>query len=132
MLTNKIYRYAELFDTGQFEDFAAQFAHGAWHNADPGADGVLRYLEAHVLTYDGSPRTRHVTTNLVIDVDEDAGTATAQSYVTVFQALPDFPLQPIFSGRYDDQFERVGDEWRWLERRVINDMYGDVSRHVRR
>jgi 3-phenylpropionate/cinnamic acid dioxygenase small subunit len=131
-LTNRIYRYAELFDTGQFDAFAAQFEHGVWHRAEPGADGVRKYLSENVRTYDGSPCTKHVTTNLVLDVDEDDGTATAASYVTVFQALPDFPLQPIFSGRYRDRFERVDGDWRWVERQVIGDLYGDVSHHVRR
>lgn len=131
LLTAKIYAYAELFDTGQFDGFAAQFEHGAWHKAEPGAEGVRRYLDEHVITYDGSPRTKHVTTNLVIDVDEAAGVATASSYVTVLQAAPDLPLQPIFAGRYRDRFERVDGDWRWLERRVIGDLYGDVSHHVR-
>jgi hypothetical protein len=131
-LTNRIHRYAELFDTGQFDAFAAQFEHGVWHRAEPGADGVRAYLSDNVITYDGSPRTKHVTTNLVLDVDEEAGIATAGSYVTVFQALPDFPLQPIFCGRYQDRFERVDGNWRWVERRVLGDLYGDVSHHVRR
>jgi len=130
-LTAKIFGYAELFDTGQFDAFAAQFEHGVWHKAEPGADGVRRYLDEHVITYDGSPRTKHVTTNLVVDVDEEAGVATASSYVTVLQAAPDFPLQPVFAGRYRDRFERVDGDWRWLERRVIGDLYGDVSHHVR-
>lgn len=131
-LTAMIYDYAELFDTADFDAFAAQFEHGVWHKAEPGAAAVRRYIDEHVLTYDGSPRTKHVTTNLVIDVDEEAGTATARSYVTVFQTLPDLPLGPIFSGRYRDRFERVDGEWLWRERRIINDLYGDVSRHVRR
>ena len=132
LLTNRIYRYAELFDTGEFDAFAAQFEHGVWHKAEPGAEGVRKYIDEHVLTYDGSPRTKHVTTNLVLEVDEVAGTATGEAYVTVFQALPDFPLQAIFSGRYRDRFERVDDDWRWTERRVLGDLYGDVSHHVRR
>jgi SnoaL-like domain len=131
VLTAKIHRYAELFDTGQFDAFAAQFDHGVWHKADPGADGARRYLAEHVITYEGSPRTKHVTTNLVIDVDEVAGVATAESYVTVLQAAPDLPLQPIFAGRYRDRFEQVDGEWCWRERRVIGDLYGDVSHHVR-
>jgi SnoaL-like domain len=65
-------------------------------------------------------------------VDEDEGTATARSYVTVFQGLADFPLQPIFSGRYRDRFALVDGEWRWQERTVHGDLYGDVSHHVRR
>jgi 3-phenylpropionate/cinnamic acid dioxygenase small subunit len=130
-LTDMIYRYAELFDTGDFEAFADQFRDGQWFRAEPGAPATLRWIDEHVLTYEGSPRTKHVTTNLIVDVDDAAGTAEAQSYVTVLQALPDFPLQPIFSGRYRDRFERVDGEWRWRERRVLADLYGDTSRHRR-
>jgi hypothetical protein len=54
-----------------------------------------------------------VTTNVVVDVDESAGTAEATAYVTIFQALPDFPLQPIFSGRYQDRFTRIDGSWWW-------------------
>jgi SnoaL-like protein len=132
VLTAMIHRYCELFDTGDFDAFAAQFEHGVWHKAAAGPDGVRDYLDRVVITYDGSPRTKHVTTNLVVDVDEAAGTATGSSYVTVLQATPDLPLQPIFAGRYRDRFARVEGEWRWLERQVIGDLYGDVSHHVRR
>ncbi len=51
---------------------------------------------------DGTPRTKHVTTNIRIEVDDDAGTAQSHSYVTVFQALPDMAMQPIVAGRYRD------------------------------
>jgi hypothetical protein len=50
--------------------------------------------------------------------------------VTVFQATEDLPLQPIFSGRYRDAFQRVEGEWRFAERRIITDFAGDMSRHV--
>lgn len=132
ILTAMIYDYAELFDTGQFETFASLFEHGVWHTAEPGAEGVRRYIEERVVTYDGSPRTKHVTTNLVLDVDEDAGTAAARSYVTVFQSLEPGDLRAVFSGRYRDRFERVDGEWRWRERTIIHDLTGDVSGHVRR
>jgi 3-phenylpropionate/cinnamic acid dioxygenase small subunit len=130
-LTAMIHRYCELFDTGDFEAFSRQFEHGVWYKAAPGVEGVLAFIDEHVLLYDGLPCTKHVTTNLVIDVDEDDQTATASSYVTVFQALPDFPLQPIFSGRYKDRFERVDGTWHWRERQLIGDLRGDTSRHTR-
>jgi len=44
---------------------------------------------------DGTPRTRHVTTNVVIEADEEAGTAVLRAYFTVLQALPGLALQPI-------------------------------------
>src|SRR2546430_12375851 len=67
-ITSMVYRYCELFDAGDFDAFARQFEHGVWHKADPGASGVRRWIDEHVLTYDGLPMTKHVTTNLVVDV----------------------------------------------------------------
>jgi 3-phenylpropionate/cinnamic acid dioxygenase small subunit len=128
-ITAIVHRYCELFDTGDFEAFARQFEHGQWFRAEPGYEGTLAWIRENVHTYDGVPRTKHLTTNLVIDVDGD--TATASSYVTVLQAAPGLPLQPIFSGRYRDRFERVDGEWRWRERAVVGDLYGDTSHHTR-
>jgi hypothetical protein len=130
-ITKMVYRYCELFDTGDFDAFARQFEHGRWYKAAPGADGCRAFIDEHVLTYDGLPMTKHVTTNLTVDVDDEAGAASASADVTVFQRLPDFPLQPIFMGRYQDRFERVDGTWRWVIRDVISDLRGDTSRHTR-
>ena len=81
---------------------------------------------------DGTPRTRHLVTNVVIEVDYQAGTAGARSYFTALQALPGLALQPIASGRYRDRFGRRDGQWRFLERRVSVDLVGDVSHHLRR
>ena len=40
-----------------------------------------------------------MTTNIIIEVDEEAGAERLRSYYTVFQAAPGFPLQPIACGR---------------------------------
>ena len=131
-----IFTYAERLDAGELDGVAALFRDATFRSTQGGnyhgSAEVLAVLRQKVVLYpDGTPRTKHVTTNLTVDVDEDAGTATARSYVTVLQALPDFPLQPIFSGRYRDSFTRADGCWRWGRREVIGDLYGDVSRHVR-
>lgn len=130
-LTTMMFRYCELFDSAQFDAFAAFFKHGEWHRAGPGAPAARQWIEDNVHLYDGLPRTKHVTTNLIVQVASDGATATGSAYVTIFQALPDFPLQPIFSGRYADRFERGEDGWRWVRREVFGDLYGDVTRHVK-
>ncbi len=78
---------------------------------------------------DGTPRTKHVTTNLIVEVDDEAGTGTCRSYFTVLQAVPALPLQPIVAGRYHDRFVRRGASWRFAERRFFIDLVGDVSQH---
>jgi 3-phenylpropionate/cinnamic acid dioxygenase small subunit len=97
-----------------------------------GRSAVENTLRENLIVYeDGTPRTKHVTTNIVIEVDEEAGTAVARSYFTALQALPDMALQPIVSGRYHDRFERRDGRWRFVERRVHTDLLGDLSRHMR-
>lgn len=132
-----MYGYAERVDLGDFAGVAQLFAHAKYRGGgpdDPGVDGagpVQEIFERMVRRYDdGTPRTKHVTTNLVIDADEDAGTATARSYYTVLQQLDGFPLQPIIAGRYHDTFERVDIEWRLTERVIFCDLIGDLSRHL--
>ena len=100
-----MYGYAARVDLGDFAGVAELFAHAKYKGGGPddpgveGADPVQQIFETMVRRYDdGTPRTKHVTTNLVIDADEDAGTATARSYYTVLQQLDGFPLQPIIAG----------------------------------
>lgn len=132
-----VYGYAERVDLGDFEGVASLFARALYKGGGPGdpgvtgSDPVLQIFEAMVRRYeDGTPRTKHVTTNLVIDADEDGGTATARSYYTVFQQLDGFPLQAIIAGRYHDRFERDGDAWHLSERVIFCDLIGDLSQHL--
>ena len=78
----------------------------------------------------GTPHTKHTTTNLQLDVDDQAGTASCRSYVMVLQCTDELPLQPILSGRYFDTFERVDGEWRFLRRRMTNEYLGNLSQHL--
>ena len=48
----------------------------------------------------------------------------------MLQGLPDFPLQPIVAGRYEDRFERAAGGWQFAERRMFVELVGDVSRHL--
>jgi ketosteroid isomerase-like protein len=65
---------------------------------------------------DGTSTTTHTISNLIVEVDEDAGTAEARAYWTLLQSVPGLPLQPIRRGRYHDRFERRDGAWRFVER----------------
>jgi hypothetical protein len=84
-----------------------------------------------VIFYDGLPHTKHLVSNIDISFSEDRQHATTRSYYTVLQALPDFPLQPIIAGRYEDVFEATHDGWKLTIRREYADLIGDLTRHVR-
>ena len=134
-IENLIASYAELVDDGDFAGVGmlladATFTGGA--GSVSGRAAIEELLRDSLIVYeDGTPRTKHVTTNIVIEVDEETGTAVARSYFTALQALPGLALQPIVSGRYQDRFARRDGRWRFVERRVRTDLLGDVSRHLR-
>jgi 3-phenylpropionate/cinnamic acid dioxygenase small subunit len=131
-----LYTYAECIDAGDFEGVGALFADGritaaGAPGATSGRDAVRALYTATVRVYaDGTPRTRHVTSNVVIEIDEPAAVARACSYFTVLQQVDDFPLQPIVTGRYRDRFARVDGRWHFAERHMTIDLVGDVSRHL--
>ncbi|MFG3227261.1 nuclear transport factor 2 family protein [Kitasatospora sp. NPDC048194] len=135
-IENLIARYAELVDDGGFAGLGALLADATFTGGgEPvrGAGAIERmFRDTLVVHADGTPRTHHVTTNIAVEVDERAGTAAARSYVTVLQALPGFPLQPVAAGRYHDRFERRDGRWQFAERRVRITLVGDVSHHLRR
>ena len=79
---------------------------------------------------DGTLRTRHLSTNVRIEIDEAGDTATAKSYYVVFQATDALPFQAIVGGRYEDRFERANGSWRFADRLVIVDQIGNMAEHL--
>lgn len=137
-IRNLLGRYCELMDAGDFEGLAALFADATLADDEgnvfaTGSAEVLAMWKRQTILYDGSPRTRHITANPVIEVDELAGTAASNATYVVFQGTADLPLQPIITGRYVDRFIRTDDgTWRWDERSYAIDHLGDLSHHLRR
>ena len=127
--------YCFTIDAGDIQAFSRLFANGSWGVVgDPagflhGSQEVARVLE-NVILYDGKPLTRHLLTNVDIHVEPGADTATAESYITVMQAVPpDFPLQTIFVGRYSDRFQCQAGEWSFAAREIHAELMGDLSWH---
>ena len=80
---------------------------------------------------DGTPKTKHITSNVQIYVDDAAGTARSSAYYGVTQATPDLPLQVIVTGHYHDTFHRVDGAW-WFDTRIMFvDQVGDTSHHLK-
>jgi 3-phenylpropionate/cinnamic acid dioxygenase small subunit len=136
-IANLIARYAFATDDGDFPALGRLFDQATFtlNHGEPayGAAAVTALAQRVLQTYeDGTPRTRHVTTNLFIDIDEPGGTARSRSYFTVVQSLPAFPLQPIAAGHYQDRFTRdPAGAWHFTARAVHTDFTGDTSHHVR-
>jgi len=138
-IENLLHSYAERIDAGDLEGLADLFSQGRIAPAPGtppgqglvGREAVLGLYRGMTQLYDdGTPHTKHVTTNPIIEVDEAEGRARARSMFSVFQQLDGFSLQPIISGRYHDSFHRIEGRW-WFDTRVmLVDLKGDLSRHL--
>ncbi len=122
-------QYCYAIDCGDFKTLQRLLQHAQWiaEGQTPGPEAANNVI----LYADGTPRTKHIITNISIDLDSGDATASAHSYVTVYQATDDFPLQAIFVGEYFDTFEKEGGRWRFAVREIKRSLIGDMSRHLR-
>src|SRR5205085_7308842 len=77
-IENLMSLYCRLYDSGDFEGYAQLFADAQVVgplSTLKGAAEVVAYHRSNCLLYDGSPQTRHVTTNIEIDVADDGESA---------------------------------------------------------
>jgi 3-phenylpropionate/cinnamic acid dioxygenase small subunit len=135
-IRNLLFIYAERIDRGDLDGMARLFEHATYRAGDqpPLADwrAVASLNKSLILLYDdGTPKTQHDTTNVLIEVDPDATRASARSRFTVLQAAPGQPLQVIVAGRYHDTFEKHAGAWRFASRHILMDLIGDLSHHLR-
>ena len=136
-ITNLLYQYAERLDGGDLEGAAALFRHARIQLSDGAGTidaaqmlGIMRDL---IILYPcGTPRTRHVTSNPIIELAQDGSRASVRSYYTVFQCTEGLPLQAITAGRYHDEFERVDGVWRFSARDYsLQDAIGEMGFHLK-
>lgn len=137
LIENLIYCYAERIDNGDLEGVAelfrdAEIASTVHNVCRTGFDEVLKMYELSCRLYEstGTPLTKHLTTNVIIELDESGREANARSYYTVIQAADSLPLQPIISGRYRDLFRKVEGRWQFARREMIVDLIGNCSAHL--
>lgn len=136
-IENLLFLYAERIDSGDFKGVAELFTDGEIVGPDgkvaaSGHAAVLALYQSSTRLYpdNGTPHTKHVTSNVILEVDETNDMAKARSYFTVFQQVDDFPLQAIISGRYHDTFEKAAEKWRFKQRHMLPELCGDLSRHL--
>ena len=137
-ISNIVFRYAELVDQGDFDGAGALFTHARFRAITPagirtveGADAITHQLSSTVRRYgDGTPRTRHITTNLIVEAGDAPDIMTCRSYFTVLQAIEGFHLVPVIAGRYQDTFQLRDGVWWFADRLVMPDLIGDLSHHL--
>jgi hypothetical protein len=135
-ITNLLYSYNEYIDRGNLDAATELFKYAKLKI--PGREEpvdhemFLEMLKRVIIIYpDGTPGTRHLVTNPIINIDEEKGTATSQATFTVLQQTATLPLQIIATGYYNDQFEKHGGEWRFKYREsTLPHIYGSIECHI--
>lgn len=135
-ILNLLHQYCELQDAADFRAVSELFRHSGYRVK--GGQSLFGFDEVYALKTkhdkihaDGTLRTKHVTTNTILELDPDGRTAQTRSYFTVYQGTPALPLQCVIAGRYHDRFEKVDGAWRFSDRLILGDLQGNLSQHLR-
>ena len=135
-IQNLLFSYPFLLDSGDFNGVGELFRDATVYSggalmADKDPAAVASSFRDWVVTYpDGTPRTRHFLANVIIELD-GPDRAVVRSYVMVFQQTESLPLQPVIGGDYRDLVEKADGRWRFVERRMGNDLIGNLTSHGR-
>ena len=139
-IENLVFEYAERLDAGDIDGVAALFANGricGLENGPPetvfaGADRVRQMYDMATQLYeDGTPKTKHLTSNVRIRVDEAAGTAAAKAYYCVTQATPELPLAGHRHRALPRHLPPHRRTWWFDSRTMFVDQVGDTSQHLK-
>jgi SnoaL-like domain len=133
-----VFGYAERLDAGDLDGMASLFAGATLRTSGPdgittftGKDEVFAAFDGSVQRFeDGTPSTKHVTTNLIVDPGDNGVTAAARSYFTVLQARPTLPLQVVIAGSYRDEFVLDDTGWRFADRLIRIELVGELREHL--
>ena len=128
-ITDLMNLYCTAIDSGDLKTFDRLFANATWvaEGRVPGPESMSNMI----LYEDGTPRTKHVITNLTLDIDEAAGSASGHCYVTVYQQTTEFPLQAIFVGEYYDTFSLSAQGWGCTRRKIRHSLIGNMRAHLK-
>lgn len=133
------FRYTFALDDGDFAEVGRLLGRGVLRPAMPGvaaepyrgAAEIEGFYRDQVITYRGSPRTRHLITNQLIEVEEPAGTARSRCYFTVLQRAPGHDYEIVVGGQYFDVFALSGEGWHFTEKTIQVDHLNRIERHFK-
>ena len=122
-----IHAYGRALDHRNFNDFAALFEpdEGTWvggFGSATGRDAIFALMDERIghAREPVQPTSHHVFTNIEIDVQGDAATASTKWIFVV--PSPEGAPQWRFLGHYEDRFVRRNGRWYFLRREAFSDI----------
>lgn len=120
-----IYTYAFHLDKREYPKVASLLADAtvslSWpaeNVEERGIRGIEAIERFYSNAFEGRRPSRHVITNLIIDLDESGEAASVYSYLTSVGHPPQ-PPSVLLSGHYEDRFTKVDGEWRFSRKDIV-------------
>jgi SnoaL-like domain len=134
-----IYRMGYALEDGDFELVGELLRHATF-GADrlgrkimQGSQAIRDQYTRTNITYPGQGRaTREMYTNVLIEIDLDAGTARSKTAYTVAQQIPGTAsrFELLVAGRYEDEWAVIDGEWHWTDRFIVVQFKNDLDAHM--
>jgi 3-phenylpropionate/cinnamic acid dioxygenase small subunit len=129
-ISSLVHSYARLLDSGDASAVSALFEHSTWRSLPRGSSlrgsDQVRPIYETLMAQEGQRFTKHLITNLSIEVASGSKVASSHCYWTVLQALSGQGITVKLSGQYTDTFEKASDKWRFTDRLITTD-FTDVA-----
>jgi hypothetical protein len=138
-IEQKIYRMGYALENGDFEQvgellrFATFGADRLGRRIMSGKQAIRDQYRRTNITYPEHGRaTREMYTNVLIEIDLDAGTAKSTTAYTVAQQTPDGKsrFELLVAGRYEDEWALIDGVWHWTDRYIMVQFKNDLDRHM--
>jgi hypothetical protein len=136
-IVQQIYRMGYFLEDGDFDgvaDLLSEATFGAdilGRKAFRGREEIREQYRRTNVTYPGRGRaTKEVYSNVLVDIDLVAGTASSITSYTVAQQPPGEVFELIVAGRYEDEWQLVDGEWKWTDRYIKVQFRNDLTRHM--
>jgi hypothetical protein len=124
---------ADFATVGELLEHATMGADRIGRKVFKGADEIRgQYERTNIVYPEGGRRSREIYTNVLVEIDLDAGTARSTTAYTVAHQGPDAddPFTLLVAGRYEDEWARIDGAWRWTDRYVVVQFKNDLDRHM--
>jgi hypothetical protein len=132
--------YTFRLDEGDFAGVGELLEHAVLRPSMVGVQGkdlhgrteIEEFYRQQVITYkNDKPMTRHLLTNQVITLNDEATAATSRCYFTVLQRPPGQPYQIVVGGQYFDRLTKLDGAWRFAEKMIQVDHLNAIEHHFR-
>lgn len=131
LITNLEHQFLRELDRRNLAGIAAMFVQGTLEMTIPGRPNplsgtgeaaVMQLLKSVLPANPAGTYGRHAASNLIVDLDEIAGTATAQLNSSLVLIREGKPAHFMGLGRHEDELKLIENRW-WFARKTI---IGDV------